>query len=152
MREHADHHDADLLLRLYDLRREEKLRQAREWFVREFQADSMEDLFKRLPFGTKENDYYRMVVSYWEMAASMVKHGLINEELFFENNGELWGVWSKIKHFVPEFRSTWKNPSMYRNLESVAEKYEEWMEGHAPGALQLMSERMKALVSRNREK
>jgi hypothetical protein len=152
MKEQADHYDADLLLRLYDMRREEKLRQARDWFFREFQADSMDDLYKRFPLGSKENDYYRMVVSYWEMAGSIVKRGLINEELFFENNGEMWGVWSKIKQVVPELRTMWKNPHIYRNLEAIAEKYEQWMEARAPGALGLMRERFKSIMAKAKDK
>jgi hypothetical protein len=148
MREHADHYDADLLLRLYDLRREERLRQAREWFVREFHADSMEDLYKRFPFGSGENDRYRMVLGYWEMAASIVNRGLINEELFFENGGELWTVWAKIKHLVPEARIMWKNPYLFQNLENLAAKYEKWMEARAPGAVDLMFEQVKALAAK----
>jgi len=148
MREHADHYDADLLLRLYDLRREQGLREARDWFIREFRADSMEDVYKRFPFGSKENDSYRMVLSYWEMAASIVNRGLINEELFFENSGELWTVWAKIKHLLPEARSMWKNPKLYRNIESLAEKYEKWMETHAPGAVGLMLEQVKMMVAK----
>jgi len=152
MKEHADHYDADLLLRLYDLRREEKLRQARAWFFREFQADSMDDLYRRFPIGSKENDYYRMVVSYWEMAASIVKRGLINEELFFENSGEIWAVWAKIKELVPETRTNRKNPHIYGNLETVAQKYEQWMEARAPGALSLIRERFQAMAARGSEK
>ena len=152
MKEHADHYDADLLLRLYDLRREEKLRQAREWFYREFQADSVDDFFERFPMGSKENDYYRMVVGYWEMASSIVKRGLINEELFFENSGELWSVWAKIKQFVPEARTMWKNPHIYQNLETIAQKYEHWMEARAPGALGLMSERLKTVAAKGKDK
>jgi hypothetical protein len=152
MKEHADHYDADLLLRLYDMRREEKLRQAREWFFREFQANSMDDLYKRFPSGSKENDYYRMVVSYWEMAGSIVKRGLINEELFFEHSGEIWAVWSKIKQLVPEARTAWKNPHLYRNLEATAEKYEQWMEARSPGALALMRERFRTTATKGNEK
>jgi hypothetical protein len=152
MKEHVDHYDADLLLRLYDLRREERLREAREWFFREFQADSMDDLDRRFPLGSKENSYYRMVVSYWEMAASIVKRGLINEELFFENSGEIWVVWAKIKGLVPETRTLRKNPHMYGNLETVAEKYEQWMEARAPGALGLMRERFKAMPAKGSQK
>ncbi len=145
MREHPDHHDAELLLRLYELRREEKLRQARDWFIREFQAESMEEFYKRFPYGTKENDYFRMTLSYWEMAASIVSHGLVQEELFFENNPELWSVWTKVRHLAPQSRQTLKNPYIYHNLEKLAEKYEKWMEGRAPEAIAVLRERLKQL-------
>lgn len=135
MVQHLDHHDAELLLRLYDLRREEKLRQARAWFVREFQADSPEDSMNRYPYGTQENAFVRMVAGYWEMAASILNHGLINDELFFENNGEMYGVWAKIKPSISALREMWKNPLMFKNLETASEKYEKWISKHAPEAL-----------------
>lgn len=147
MREHLDHHDAELMLRLYDLRREEKLRQARDWFVREFHADSMEDVNERYPYGTRENEYIRMTVSYWDMAASIVNHGLISEELFFENNPECFTVWMKIQHLVPSTREAYKNPHIYKNLETFGEKYEKWMAARAPEALPLIRERIKRLTA-----
>ena len=148
MREHPDHHDAELMLRLYDLRREEKLRQARDWFIREFQADSLEDLYKHFPFGSKENDYFRMTVSYWDMVASIVNHGLIKEEFFFESNTEFWTVWQKIKHLAPETRETYKIPFIYENLEDLSEKYEKWMAARAPQAIELLRERVKQLTAK----
>ncbi len=148
MTQKPDHFDAEILLRLYDLRREEKLRAARDWFIHEFQAESPEDLFKRYPFGTQENAYFRMVVSYWDMAASLFNHGLINEELFFENTGELWAVWEKMKRIAPQMRELWKNPIAYKNLEQAAQKYEEWTAQRAPEALAVRRERMQAPVKK----
>ncbi|MBI4164970.1 MAG: hypothetical protein HY508_04470, partial [Acidobacteria bacterium] len=101
MREHTDHHDAELLLRLYDLRREDRLREAREWFMKEMKMESAQDFAARVPRGSREHASYLMVTSYWEMAASLVTRGLINEDLFFENTGELWVVWQKFKHLAP---------------------------------------------------
>jgi hypothetical protein len=138
MREHPDHHDADLLLRLYDLRREAKLREAREWFIQKFHADSPEDFAVQVPRGTKEHAFYRMVSGYWDMAASLVHHGLVNEELFFENTGEFWVVWQKMKHLVPATRQALKNPQMLKNLEGLSEKYEKWMGQRAPEALEAL--------------
>jgi len=142
MREHPDHYDAELLLRLYDLRREAKLRQARAWFVREFRADSATEFFERLPPGTEENDFFSMVVSYWEMAGSIVNHGLIKEEFFFENTSEFWLVWAKIKHLAPEVRAKWKSPLVWKNLEVLAEKYEKWLARQAPEALETYRQEM----------
>src|SRR6516164_5914714 len=148
MREHADHHDAELLLRLYDLRREETLRQAREWFVQQFRADSAEDLYRRYPYGSKENAYFRMAISYWDMAASIVSHGLIKEEFFFENNGEFWFIWERVKHLMPKLREARRNPLMYHSLEALAGKYEKWMEARAPGALSVSRERVKQITAK----
>lgn len=135
MREHPDHHDAELLLRLYDLRREEKLRKARAWFTGEFQADSYQDMLQRYPRGSEDNARFRMVISYWDMAASMVNHGLIKEEFFFENTTEFWIVWQKTKPLVEDAREARKNPSIWKNLETLCDKFEAWMTGRAPEAL-----------------
>ncbi len=143
MREHPDHHDAELLLRLYDLRREETLRQAREWLIYQFHADSADDLYQRYPSGSKENAYFRMAITYWDMASSIVNHGLIKEEFFFENNSEFWFIWEKVKHLMPKLREVRRNPLMYHSLEALAGRYEKWLEGRAPGALAVSRERVK---------
>ena len=132
MRQHPDHHDAELLLQLYDLRREEKLRQARDWFSRELQAASLEELNTRFPLGSRERTFFRMVVSYWDMAASIVNQGLVQEELFFENTTELWVVWQKVKPLAPAMRDLYQNPFMWKNLEALGEKFEKWMVQRAP--------------------
>jgi hypothetical protein len=151
MQQPPDHYDADLLLRLYDLRREEKLRKARDWFTQEFHADSFEDFLKRYPYGTEGNTFYRMVVGYWDMAASLLNHGLIHEDLFFENNAELLGVWIRIENLVPRMRETWKSPFFCKNLEQAAEKYERWVKKSGPEALPALRERIKSLAARKSE-
>src|SRR5579872_3525093 len=85
----ATYEDANLLLRLYDLRREEKLRAARDWFAKNFHAGTMEETQKLCPFGSEENTYFRMVVGYWDMAASFVTAGVLHQELFAQNSREL---------------------------------------------------------------
>ncbi len=135
MRDHADHHDAELLLRLYDLRREQRLREAREWLLRDFEVQSAEEFAKRVPRGSTEHASFRMVTSYWEMAASLVNRGLIDEELFFENTTEFWVVWQKIKPLAPATREMFKNPHIWKNLETASEKFERWMKKRAPEAL-----------------
>ena len=137
MREHPDHHDAELLLKLYDLRREEKLRQGREWFVKEFHVKTFEEVGQRWPMGSQGNAFFRMVVSYWEMAASIVNQGLIKEEFFFENTAEFFLVWDRIKPIIPAARASRKNPLLWSNLETLAGKYEKWMNNRAPGALEI---------------
>ena len=148
MREHPDHHDAELLLRLYDLRREAKLRQAREWFENEFQAKTLEDFWLRWPLGCQENAFFRMVVSYWEMVASIVNHGLITTDFFFENTGEFWPVWERIKHLAPALREKRKNPLLWSNLETLAGKYEKWMAKRAPEALDALRRGMQEPVAK----
>jgi hypothetical protein len=144
VRESADNFDAELLLRLYELRREEKLRRARQWIIEKFQADSVEELGRQLPQGSEENAFFRMVLSYWDMAASLVNHGLLKEDLFFENTAEFWLIWEKVRHLAPALREDRKNPLAWKNLEAVAHKYEQWMATRAPEALDSLRKRLKA--------
>ena len=144
MREHPDHHDAELLLRLYELRREEKLRRAREWFTLEFQAKSPDDYIKKYPPGSEQDAFFRMVVTYWEMVGSIVNSGLIKQDFFFQNTGEFFGVWEKIKHLSPTAREAFKNPHMWENLELLASHYEAWMAKRAPEAIDAYRQRLQS--------
>lgn len=116
----ATYEDANLLLRLYELRREEKLRQARDWFSKNFKASKLEEFQKLCPLGSQENAYFRMVTSYWEMAASFVTNGVLHQDLFAQNSRELLFVWERIRDIVPAWRETFKNPKLVRNVETVA--------------------------------
>lgn len=116
----ATYDDANLLLRLFELRREEKLRQARAWFNRNFKAANLEEFQKLCPTGSDENAYYRMVASYWDMAASFVTSGVLHRELFAQNSRELLFVWERIRDIVPPLRDSYKNPKYLKNLETVA--------------------------------
>jgi hypothetical protein len=145
VREHTDQYDAELLLRLYDLRREEKLRRARDWFTREFHAKSTEDYLKKYPPGSEEDAFFRMVVTYWEMVGSIVNSGLIKQDFFFQNTGEFFGVWERIKHLIPGAREAFKNPHLWENLELMAKSYEEWMAKRAPEAIEAYRQRLQAL-------
>ena len=134
MANQATYDDANLILRLFELRREEKLRQAREWFAGNFKASNMDELTKVAPFGSKENAYFRMVVSYWEMAASFVTSGVLNREMFAETNGELLFVWERVKDIAPGFRAFLKNPKAWHNLEEVGNALIERMKTNGPEA------------------
>ena len=130
----ATYEDANLILRLYELRREEKLRQARDWFASNFRASNMDELMKVVPMGSQENAYFRMLVGYWDMAASLVTSGVLNQDLFFQSNGELLFVWERIREIAPGFRAWMKNPHAWHNLETVANSYIKWMESNGPEA------------------
>jgi hypothetical protein len=95
--------EAGLILKLYDLRREEKMRKARDWYFRDFNPQSFAD-FNAAMFG-ENSAYLRMVISYWEMAAALVKNGAISLELFSDSNGEHIGVFSKIEPLLGEIRA-----------------------------------------------
>jgi hypothetical protein len=134
MSDKATYDDANLILRLYELRREEKLREARDWFGMNFRAKSMEEIMQKIPPGSKENAYFRMVVSYWEMAASLVNSGVLNRDLFFQSNGELLGVWERVRHILPQFRAFTKNPQAWKNLETLGNAYIEHLKSQGPEA------------------
>jgi len=108
--------DATLVLRLYELRREEKLRAAREWFTGKFFPQAAQDVTALT--GT-ENAYYRMVTTYWEMAASFVARGILNADLFLDSGGEMIFVWTKLADFVPQLRQNLGSENLLKHVESV---------------------------------
>jgi len=130
----ATYDDANLILRLFELRRDDKLRQAREWFAKSCKPTSFDDMQRIAPPGSQENAYVRMVGSYWEMAASFVTSGVLNQELLFQSGGELLFVWERLRPAVTGFRELMKSSQPYHNLETVANQYIRWMESHGPEA------------------
>jgi len=82
----AIHEESELILRLYELRREETMREARDWYAREFNPETMADV--EAAFFSPNSGHFRMVVSYWDMAAALVNNGAISLQLFNETNGE----------------------------------------------------------------
>jgi hypothetical protein len=132
----ATQEQANLLLRLYELRREPRLRQARAWFSSQFEANTPQELLSKYPMGSDENASLRMVLSYWDMAAGMVNRGLIDDEMFFENSVEGWIVWEKMRAIVPAQREAMKNPTYLVHLENFATRFEVWRERIAPGSIE----------------
>lgn len=111
---------ADLILKLYDLRREEKMREARNWMIAFF-PESAGDIMKAM-VSAETSSYYRMVTTYWDMAASFVNHGAIDEEMFNDANGEHVVVFSKVEPFLEELRGILQNPNYLKNLEKMIMK------------------------------
>jgi len=134
----ATHEQVNLMLHLYELRREAKLREAREWVSTNFHPKSPEDAMRLTPPGSKENAYMRMVMGYWEMVASIANRGLVDEELFFENSGEQWGVWEAVKALVPAWRATFANPQFLGNLEEHCKRLDAWREKRSPGSVEAL--------------
>lgn len=128
------HDQANLMLRVYELRREQRLRQAREWYIGNFFPSTLDEVRKNYPSGTMENASIRMVLSFWDMVAGMVNRGLIDEDFFFESTGEQWVVFERIRGIVEEWRKEHKNPELYAPLEKHAKRLEAWREKRAPGA------------------
>lgn len=115
----SKHDDAELILKLYDLRREPVMREARNWMFT-FNPTSIQDVFDAL-LG-EHSGHYRMVISYWDMAAAMVNNGAIDETLFNETNGEHIFVYSKIEPVIEEIRTMFGSPEFLRNLEILVKR------------------------------
>ena len=133
----ATYHDAELILKLYDLRREAVMRQARNWFFA-FEPKSFQDLMKVMgDFGGQENAYLRQVLTYWETAAALVAHGALNAALAQDTLGEMQAVYAKVQPFMKQIREMLKSPEFLQNMEKV-------MEGTPEGRerLKKMQERM----------
>jgi hypothetical protein len=114
--------DAELILRLYDLRREPEMRKARNWIGAEFWPQTFADFQSiAMAFGTQENAYFRQVLSYWDMACSLVAHGALNLGLFVDTGGEALFVYAKIKPFLAEARTALNRPDYLANFEKVME-------------------------------
>ena len=120
--------DADLILKLYDLRRETLMRQARSW-VAAFAPKSYDDIKKVLAPDHPQNAFWRQVTSYWEMASSFVNRGVLHPDLYADNCGEALFVFAKIEPFLKELRAQY-SPTAFSQVEkaiadnaSVREKY-----------------------------
>jgi len=138
----ATYDDANLLLRLYEIRRETKMREARAWFVANFKPKSLADIQELCPPGSENNARMRMVLSYWDMAASFITAGVLNPELFFANNREMLLVWVRVRKLIPEMRAAYKDPANSENLEAVGQQYIAYLERTSPGAFEAFSARV----------
>ncbi len=123
------------------------MREARQWFTSMFKPISTVDEFNKVcPPGSGPNAYFRMVTSYWEMVASFIAQGVLNEELFFQSGGELLLVWEKIKDLVPALRVARKNTRLYHNLETVAQRMVQYMNGHSPESYDTFATMVRGMV------
>jgi hypothetical protein len=133
----SKHEEADLILKLYELRREETMRKARDWYFREFNPASMADVNNAL--FSEHSGHFRMVMSYWDMAAALVLHGAISIDLFNDTNGEQYSVFAKVEPFLGEMRAAY-GPTLLASLEKLVDS--------SPGGrerLAMVRERLKAV-------
>jgi len=139
---------AQLHLQVYDLRREARLRQGRDWFFQNYIVKNLDDAMRIAAPGTEGGALAMMVLSYWEQACALVDYGLLHEDLFFETSGEFFGVWEMVKPIIPEARQKWSDKTFLSHLESVAQRYEAWKEKRSPGHIAAMREFMKQMQSK----
>ncbi len=141
--------DADLIMKLYDLRREATMRKARNFFALEFFPKSVDDvkaLFTNIEEHPEQNAYFRQVVSYWDMAAAMVNHGSIDRALFFDTNGEFFIVWAKIGDFIEDLRAFF-GPQFLVNLEKLIAAHPD-----GAGRVKAMKERFNSMAAQRARK
>lgn len=136
--------DVNLILRLYDMRRENRMREARVWFAANFKARTVEEWAALCPPGSEANASYRMVTSYWEMVGSFITGGVLNAELFYQSGRELLFCYARIRHVLPELRVKLGNASELKNLETVAEGFIAWWHAQSPGAYDAFCKRIGA--------
>jgi len=113
------HEDADLILKLYDLRREAVMREARNWLFT-FNPTGIQDVMEVMM--GEHSGHFRMVVSYWDMACAMVVNGAIDEELFNQTNGEHMFVYMKVEPVLQDIRAMFDNPEFLKSLETVVKR------------------------------
>lgn len=113
--------DAEIILKLYDLRREPVMREARTFFA-QFAPKSLDEMLKLAnAFGTKEQAYLRQVVGYWEMAASLVNRGAVNRDLALDNYQEMFFVYAKVQPYLEDYRQAMGAPHFMRQVQQLAE-------------------------------
>jgi hypothetical protein len=114
--------DALVILKLYELRSEALMRQARAWFLSEFNPQSGMDILALMRSGEKESAFYRMVSSHWEVAAALVNNGGVDEKMFLEANSEHLIVFAKLQPFIAEIRETIGEQDYLAHLEQLVMK------------------------------
>ncbi|MGD0179870.1 MAG: hypothetical protein ABSC15_08660 [Terriglobales bacterium] len=139
------HEQAQLHLQVYEMRREVRLRQARDWFFKNYFAENMDEAMRIATPGTEAGAFVMMVFGYWDQACALLNYGLLHEDLFFETSGEFFGVWERVRPTIAEGRERWANKQFLAHLEKAAQRYESWIEKRSPGHLAKMREFMKQM-------
>jgi len=113
--------DAELILKLYEARREGEIRKARQWWVGSFWPNTVDDVLQVTRSTGQENAWYRMVLGYWNMATSFVLQGALNEDLFMEPafSGEMYFIYAKLKPILKDIREKMQNPMFLANVEKL---------------------------------
>ena len=131
---------ATLLIRLYELRREATMREARNWYARSFNPTTIEDMLQAV--SGPNSAHFRMVTSYWDMASSFVLHGAIDEQMFVDANGEHIIVYAKVEPFLTDYRTKTGNPTYLASLEKLVMKIP-----NAKERLAALRERFRAMAA-----
>jgi len=139
------HEQAQLHLQIYDMRREARLREGRDWFFKNFFADNLDDWMRIAGPGTDKGGLAMMVLTYWDQACAMLNYGLLHQDLFFETSGEFFVVWERVKPVVQQARERFVNKQFLGHLEKAAQRYEPWIESRSPGHVAAMRQFMQQM-------
>lgn len=139
------HEQAQLQLQIYDMRREAKIREARDWFFKNYFVETVDDAMRIAAPGSESGIFVGMVLGYWEQVCAMLNYGLLHEDLFFETTGEFYAIWERCKPIVGQVRERFAYTGYLANMEQVAQRYEKWIEGRSPGHIAKMREFMKQM-------
>jgi len=139
------HEQAQLHLQVFEMRREARLRQARDWFFKNYFVENLDDAMRLAQPGTENGAFLGMVLGYWEQACALLNAGLLHDELFFQTSGEFFGIWERCKAIVPEMRKKFAYTLYLAEMEKTVKRYETWMEKHSPGHIAAMREFMKQM-------
>ena len=141
------HEQAQLHLQVFEERRETRLRQARDWYIKNYHPQSFEDSMRIAPMGTEEGTFVMMVFGYWEQTCALLNYGLLHEDLFFETTGEFFGVWEQVKPVIQDARQAFASKTFLSNVEKASKRYEEWNETRSPGHIAKMRQWMQQMRS-----
>jgi hypothetical protein len=139
----ATYDDAKLILRLYELRRDPRMREARKWFVESFRVRTYDEFTALCPVGSRENQSFRMVMTYWDMVAGFVTSGILNRDLFFESSRELLLVWERLRDLYTTIKPLMNGDPMMTDLEAVGNAFIEWWKERSPAAYEAFSKRVR---------
>jgi hypothetical protein len=139
---HATYDDVNLIIKLYELRREERMRHARTWFAASFKVKTLEEFHALCPPGSEENASFRMLVTYWDMVGSFLTSGVLNADLFYQSGGEILFVWERVRAILPALRESSAHSMYVRNLELAANGFIAWWNARSPGAYDAFSKRV----------
>jgi hypothetical protein len=139
----ATYDDVNLILKLYDMRREEQMRTARTWFSGNFKVKNMVEFDRLCPRGSGMNAHARQVITYWDMVASFICSGVLNQELFFQSGRELLFVWVRVEPIVEEWRAAYKDPGWLKNLETVSVAFADDMRKRGPETYESFAARVR---------
>ncbi len=143
MSRQADAEDAQIIMKLYDLRRESEMRKARQWYAGWWPSSADDVLTVINAAGTQENAWFRQVNGYWDMAASFVLRGVVDEQLFFDNANEMWFVFAKLQPFLEQVREKANLPQGFMRVEQVITRTQEGRD-----RMQMMTKRAESIRAR----